>query len=54
VVVPEPRLEEVPALVEELLADPARLASMAAAMLRLARPRAAEEIAEELVALAGA
>jgi UDP-N-acetylglucosamine--N-acetylmuramyl-(pentapeptide) pyrophosphoryl-undecaprenol N-acetylglucosamine transferase len=38
--------------IDELLADPARLAAMRAAMLRLARPRAAEEIAEELIALA--
>ena len=42
-----------PALVDELLADAVRLDSMRAAMLELARPRAAEEIAEELIALAG-
>ncbi len=38
---------------DELLADAVRLDSMRAAMLELARPRAAEEIAEELIALAG-
>ncbi|HEX4929914.1 MAG TPA: UDP-N-acetylglucosamine--N-acetylmuramyl-(pentapeptide) pyrophosphoryl-undecaprenol N-acetylglucosamine transferase [Gaiellaceae bacterium] len=54
VVVPESELERVPALVEELLADPARLASMRAAMLSMARPGAADEIAEELIALASA
>jgi UDP-N-acetylglucosamine:LPS N-acetylglucosamine transferase len=42
----------VPALVEELLADGARLERMSRAMLAIARPRAAAEIAEELVALA--
>ena len=41
-----------PALVEELLADEARLARMRSSMLALARPRAADEIAEELIALA--
>jgi UDP-N-acetylglucosamine--N-acetylmuramyl-(pentapeptide) pyrophosphoryl-undecaprenol N-acetylglucosamine transferase len=54
VVVPEPELERVPALVEELLADPARLESMREAMLAMARPHAADEIAEELIALASA
>ena len=41
-----------PALVDELLADPDRLAAMRAAMLAMARPGAAAEIAEELIALA--
>jgi UDP-N-acetylglucosamine--N-acetylmuramyl-(pentapeptide) pyrophosphoryl-undecaprenol N-acetylglucosamine transferase len=50
--VPEAELERVPALVEELLADRGRLVAMRTAMLRMARPRAAEEIAEELIALA--
>ena len=52
VLVPEGELDRVPAIVEELLADRERLASMRAAMLRMARPRAADEIAEELIALA--
>jgi UDP-N-acetylglucosamine:LPS N-acetylglucosamine transferase len=37
--------------VEELLADPGRLAAMGAAMLALARPDAADVIAEEVLAL---
>ena len=52
IVVPESELERVPALVEDLLADPARLARMSEAMRAMARPHAADEIAEELVALA--
>ena len=52
VLVPEARLGEVPALVESLLADPVRLARMRQAMFALARPEAAAEIAEELIALA--
>jgi UDP-N-acetylglucosamine--N-acetylmuramyl-(pentapeptide) pyrophosphoryl-undecaprenol N-acetylglucosamine transferase len=47
-------LEDVPDLVRSLLGNPARRERMAAAMLRAARPDAAREIAEELVALAGA
>ncbi len=54
VVVPERELERIPELVRSLLADPARLAEMGAAMRAAARPDAAEEIAEELVALASA
>ena len=54
VVVPESGLDGVPALVDELLADPARLESMSAAMRAMARPEAAEQIAEELIALAAA
>jgi UDP-N-acetylglucosamine--N-acetylmuramyl-(pentapeptide) pyrophosphoryl-undecaprenol N-acetylglucosamine transferase len=52
-VVPDDELERAPTLVEELLADPARLAQMREAMLALARPNAADEIAEELIRLAG-
>jgi UDP-N-acetylglucosamine--N-acetylmuramyl-(pentapeptide) pyrophosphoryl-undecaprenol N-acetylglucosamine transferase len=51
--VPEADLRGVPALVTSLLADPGRLAQMAAAMGRTARPDAAEEIADEVLALAG-
>lgn len=54
IVVPESALERVPGLVAELLADPSRLASMREAMLSMARPHAADEIAEELIALASA
>jgi UDP-N-acetylglucosamine--N-acetylmuramyl-(pentapeptide) pyrophosphoryl-undecaprenol N-acetylglucosamine transferase len=52
VVVDQRELARVPALVEELLADPARLASMSQAMRSLARPDAADVVADELVALA--
>jgi UDP-N-acetylglucosamine--N-acetylmuramyl-(pentapeptide) pyrophosphoryl-undecaprenol N-acetylglucosamine transferase len=52
-VVPDAEVARVPALVEELLDDPTRLAAMRSAMLRLARPDAAEVVAEGLVALAG-
>jgi UDP-N-acetylglucosamine--N-acetylmuramyl-(pentapeptide) pyrophosphoryl-undecaprenol N-acetylglucosamine transferase len=52
VVVPESELERVPDLVASLLADPERLATMRSAMLALAHPHAADEIAEEVVALA--
>ena len=41
-------------LVDQLLADRPRLESMRAAMLSMARPAAADEIAEELIALAAA
>jgi UDP-N-acetylglucosamine--N-acetylmuramyl-(pentapeptide) pyrophosphoryl-undecaprenol N-acetylglucosamine transferase len=52
VVVPEADLERVPALADELLGDPARLELMRKAMLSMARPDAAAEIAEELIGLA--
>jgi UDP-N-acetylglucosamine--N-acetylmuramyl-(pentapeptide) pyrophosphoryl-undecaprenol N-acetylglucosamine transferase len=52
VVVPEPELGRAPELVRSLLEDPARLAEMGAAMLRVAKPDAAETIAEELMVLA--
>ncbi len=51
-VVDQSELARVPALVAELLSDPARLESMSMAMRQLARPRAADEIADELVRLA--
>jgi UDP-N-acetylglucosamine--N-acetylmuramyl-(pentapeptide) pyrophosphoryl-undecaprenol N-acetylglucosamine transferase len=53
-VVPQEELERVPALVSELLADPERLQEMSDAMRALAKPGAADEIADELVELAGA
>ena len=52
VVVPDTDIAAVPALVEQLLADPVRLASMRAAMLSMARVDAAETIAEGVIALA--
>ena len=52
IVVRETEAERVPALVRSLLADRPRLEEMGAAMQRLARPHAADEIAEELIALA--
>jgi UDP-N-acetylglucosamine--N-acetylmuramyl-(pentapeptide) pyrophosphoryl-undecaprenol N-acetylglucosamine transferase len=51
VVVPEDELE-LRRQVETLLADPSRLKEMGEAMRRLARPDAADVIAEELIALA--
>ncbi len=54
VVVPEPELAVVPDLVRSLLSDAGRLATMRAAMQRLARPHAADEIAEEVIRLARA
>ena len=54
IVVPETELDRVPRLVAELLDDRSRLDSMRAAMLAMARPGAADEIAEELIALAAA
>jgi UDP-N-acetylglucosamine--N-acetylmuramyl-(pentapeptide) pyrophosphoryl-undecaprenol N-acetylglucosamine transferase len=52
VVVPETEAARAPKVVEELLADPDRLAAMAMAMRAVAKPDAAEEIADELVSLA--
>ena len=54
VVVPEAEAARAPRVVEELLGDPGRLAAMAAAMRGVAKPDAAEEIADELVSLAAA
>jgi UDP-N-acetylglucosamine--N-acetylmuramyl-(pentapeptide) pyrophosphoryl-undecaprenol N-acetylglucosamine transferase len=54
VVVPEADLGLVPGLARSMLGDPPRLAEMEDAMRRVARPDAADEIAEELIALAAA
>jgi UDP-N-acetylglucosamine--N-acetylmuramyl-(pentapeptide) pyrophosphoryl-undecaprenol N-acetylglucosamine transferase len=54
ILVPESELPSLPALLRSLMDDPAKRAEMHTAMLRLARPGAAEEIAEELIALATA
>jgi len=54
VVVRQEELESVPALVDALLGDPGRLDGMSTAMRQLARPDAADEVADELVRLAGA
>ncbi|MEO5634326.1 UDP-N-acetylglucosamine--N-acetylmuramyl-(pentapeptide) pyrophosphoryl-undecaprenol N-acetylglucosamine transferase [Gaiella sp.] len=52
IVVPDSEIQSVPALVDELLADPERLARMRAAMLSMARVDAADRIAEGLIELA--
>jgi UDP-N-acetylglucosamine--N-acetylmuramyl-(pentapeptide) pyrophosphoryl-undecaprenol N-acetylglucosamine transferase len=52
VVLPEREIDRAPELIRSLLDDRSRLEEMAAAMLRLARPSAADDIAEELIALA--
>ena len=54
IVVPERELDRAAELVSELIEDSERLETMRRAMLSVARPDAAEEIAEELVALATA
>ena len=54
VVVPEGEAERATRVVEELLDDDDRLARMAVAMRAVAKPDAAEEIADELVSLAAA
>ena len=53
IMIRELNLDLVPELVRSLLDDPARLSRMGEAMLAAARPSAADEIADELVALAG-
>jgi UDP-N-acetylglucosamine--N-acetylmuramyl-(pentapeptide) pyrophosphoryl-undecaprenol N-acetylglucosamine transferase len=52
VVVPEDEAARAPDVIRALLDDQRRLGEMSRAMLRVARPDAADEIAEELVALA--
>jgi UDP-N-acetylglucosamine--N-acetylmuramyl-(pentapeptide) pyrophosphoryl-undecaprenol N-acetylglucosamine transferase len=52
IMVRELDLEDVPDLVRSLLDDPERRQKMSEAMLRAARPGAAAEIADELVAMA--
>jgi UDP-N-acetylglucosamine--N-acetylmuramyl-(pentapeptide) pyrophosphoryl-undecaprenol N-acetylglucosamine transferase len=54
VAVEQSELARIPALVDELLGDPARLAEMSEAMRSLAKPDAADVVADELVALAKA
>jgi UDP-N-acetylglucosamine--N-acetylmuramyl-(pentapeptide) pyrophosphoryl-undecaprenol N-acetylglucosamine transferase len=51
IVVDQSRLADVPALATELLGDPERLARMHEAMLRLAKPGAADAVADELLSL---
>ena len=54
IVVPETEIGRAADVVRSLLGDERRRREMGEAMLRLARPRAAEEIAEELIQLARA
>ncbi len=54
IMVRELDLEDVPDTVRSMLDDPTRLAQMGEAMLRAARPHAADEIAEGLIELATA
>jgi UDP-N-acetylglucosamine--N-acetylmuramyl-(pentapeptide) pyrophosphoryl-undecaprenol N-acetylglucosamine transferase len=53
-VVPEPEIERAPEVIRSLLADERKRTEMAQAMHALARPDAADVIAEELIALARA
>jgi len=52
IMVRELDLDDVPELARSLLDDPERLRRMGEAMLRAAKPNAAAEIADELLALA--
>ena len=51
-IVPDEDVDRIPALVTQLLSEPVGLARMREAMLSLARPDAADVIADELVAMA--
>jgi UDP-N-acetylglucosamine--N-acetylmuramyl-(pentapeptide) pyrophosphoryl-undecaprenol N-acetylglucosamine transferase len=52
IVVRESEAGHAPELIRSLIGDPSRLAEMSAAMLKLARPDAADTVAEELLELA--
>jgi UDP-N-acetylglucosamine--N-acetylmuramyl-(pentapeptide) pyrophosphoryl-undecaprenol N-acetylglucosamine transferase len=52
ILLPETELGRAPEIVRSLLGDPRRLQQMGEAMLKVAKPEAADEIAEELIALA--
>ena len=52
IVVPDGEIGRIPGLVQDLLADPERLARLREAMLAMARPDAADVIALQLIALA--
>jgi UDP-N-acetylglucosamine--N-acetylmuramyl-(pentapeptide) pyrophosphoryl-undecaprenol N-acetylglucosamine transferase len=52
VVVPEGEAGRAPEVIRSLLDDPRRLGDLSRAMREIARPNAADEIAEELIALA--
>ena len=52
IVVPETELGRVPDVARSLLGDAGRLDAMSRAMLGVAKPDAAQEIAEELIELA--
>jgi UDP-N-acetylglucosamine--N-acetylmuramyl-(pentapeptide) pyrophosphoryl-undecaprenol N-acetylglucosamine transferase len=54
VLVPEPEIARVPGVVHDLLAGANRRVAMGEAMRRASKPHAADEIAEELIALARA
>jgi UDP-N-acetylglucosamine--N-acetylmuramyl-(pentapeptide) pyrophosphoryl-undecaprenol N-acetylglucosamine transferase len=52
VVIPEAEARRAPEVIRSLLDDPRRLGDLARAMREIARPDAADEIAEELIGLA--
>jgi UDP-N-acetylglucosamine--N-acetylmuramyl-(pentapeptide) pyrophosphoryl-undecaprenol N-acetylglucosamine transferase len=52
ILLPETELGRAPEVVRSLLGDPRRLEQMRESMLRVAKPDAAERVAEELIALA--